>query len=496
MRASATYEAGGNSARTRGWNAPTVSPNDTLNYLGSLRDRSRSAVRNNGYAKGTIDVLVRNIVGTGIKPLSKAADADVRRAIQALWLRWTDFSDADGLLDFYGQQAQAVRCWHEAGEAFLRLRWRRTEDGLPVPLQVQVLEPELCPHTYNSTTPSGNRIRAGIEFDVIGRRVAYWFYATRPGDLQDWDASDLRRVPAESVVHLFDPLRAGQIRGVPHLTQALIKLFELDKYDDATLLRQQIGNLFAAFLRKPETEGGSADINPVTGLPAETTSPEGKPVVGLDAGSFHELGPGEEVQFSDPPDPPATYPSFVKSQLMSISAATGVPYEVLTGDWSGTNDRLARVILHEFRRGITGRQHHIVAFQLCRKVWGAWFESAVLSGALQIGPAAYRSDPDFWSGVKWCPQGWPYIHPVQDVASTRAAIKAGFTSRSSAVSEQGEDAEVIDAEQAADNERAAGLGLAYDSSTDGGAPAAPADAVPAIPPDDDEDSEQRRADKE
>src|SRR5687768_17896336 len=56
----------------------------------------------------------------------------------------------------------------------------------------------------------------------------------------DLDSGQLRRVPAESVIHLYDPLRPGQLRGIPHLTQALIKLHEVDKYDDAVLLRQQL----------------------------------------------------------------------------------------------------------------------------------------------------------------------------------------------------------------------------------------------------------------
>ena len=467
----AVYEAGAQTRRTLNWKAPTVQPNDAvLSNLSTLRDRSRQAVRNDGWAKGTIDKLVTNIVGTGIKPLSKAADPEFRRAVQALWFTWTDESDADNILDFYGQQQQAVRAWLEAGEVFVRLRERLPEDGLSVPLQVQVLEPELCPYTHNTTLPSGNRVRAGVEFDAIGRRVAYWFHPQRPGDLQDWDESQLRRVPAEFVLHIFDPLRPGQIRGLPLLTQALVRLWELDKFDDATLLRQQLANLFAGFVRRPAVDG--ADLHPLTGMEPDTTTTDGRPVLSLEPGIFQELGPGEEVQFSDPPNADPQYPSYMKQQLLSVSAATGVPYEVLTGDMTGLNDRVMRVVLHEFRRQIQGRQHHVVAYQLCRPVWAAWLDRVVLSGALGVPAAAYRRDPQPWAAVKWMPQGWPYIHPVQDVQAAQAAIKAGFTSRAAVVSEQGEDAEVIDAEQAQDNRRAAEFGLAYESGT-GAPPAAP-----------------------
>ncbi len=475
-----TYEAASVTRRTLDWQAPTLGPNQAaLANLATLRDRSRIAVRNDGYAKGVIDKLVTNIIGTGIKPLSKAQDADFRRSVQELWLRWTDVSDADGLLDWYGQQAQAVRCWLEAGEVFVRIRMRLPSDGLPVPLQVQVLEPEMCPHDYNvfgSTT--GSRVRAGIEFDSIGRRRSYWFYGSRPGDLQDWDVSDLRPVPAESVIHLYDPLRAGQIRGLPHLTQALIRLRELDKFDDATLLRQQISNLFAGFISRPNADGSA--LNPLTGLAADDTMDDGRPVVGLEPGIMQELGPGEEINWSAPPDAGSGYEGFVRQQLMAVCAATGTPYEVLTGDMRGVNDRTVRVILHEFRRAIVARQHQIVAHQLCRRVWTAWLDRVFLSGSLPI-PAEYAKDPTPWSAVRWMPQGWPYLHPVQDVQAAKAAIRAGFTSRSACVSEQGEDSEVIDAEQAADNVRADDLGLTYESDCRQAPTAGPALAPAAEP---------------
>ena len=45
------------------------------------------------------------------------------------------------------------------------------------------------------------------------------------------------------------------------------------------------------------------------------------------------------------------------------------------------------------------------------------------------------------------------------------AVRAGFKSRAEVVSEQGYDAEAIDREIAADNERADSLGLEYDSDS-------------------------------
>jgi capsid protein len=95
-----------------------------------------------------------------------------RTQIQRLWLAWTDEADADGLTDFYGLQAMAARAMFEAGECFLRFRPRRPDDGLAVPLQLQMLSSEHLPLSKCETLPNGNEIIFGIELDRIGRRVA------------------------------------------------------------------------------------------------------------------------------------------------------------------------------------------------------------------------------------------------------------------------------------------------------------------------------------
>ncbi|MFN5588244.1 MAG: phage portal protein, partial [Holosporales bacterium] len=51
-----------------------------------LRSRSRDMARKNAYAANGIEAIVANAVGTGIKPQSKTADADIRKTIQERWL--------------------------------------------------------------------------------------------------------------------------------------------------------------------------------------------------------------------------------------------------------------------------------------------------------------------------------------------------------------------------------------------------------------------------
>lgn len=92
----------------------------------------------------------------------------------------------------------------EGGEALIRLRYRRPEDGLTVTLQLQVLEPEHLSVHLNTQAENGNVIRAGIEFDRLGRRVAYPLYRAHPeeGALSPMSGAgglETVRVPAEEI---------------------------------------------------------------------------------------------------------------------------------------------------------------------------------------------------------------------------------------------------------------------------------------------------------
>lgn len=461
MVAVARYDSAGNGRRLIGWATPSTGPNRAIVGLQNIRNRARDAGRNEWGAKTARTRWAANLVGTGILARPKIADTALRAKLIALWDDWAEECDADGVLDLYGLQALVARNWIEAGEVFIRLRPRRLEDGLAAPLQLQALEAEMVPLLDADSHPgmsAGHTIRSGIEFDAMGRRVAYWFYRHHPGDAATSAISttDLVRVPAGQVLHIFEPDRPGQLRGVSEFAAILPKLRGIGNFDDAVLHRQEIANLFAFFVTRPP-EDGAPVIDPLTGQPIETGF-DGAPITGLEPGIGQELAPGEDVKFSTPPDAGTNYGDYMRNQHQYVAAGAGVPYELLTGDLRDVSDRALRVILLEFRRHCQQRQWHILIPQLCRKVRRAWAQACVLAGTLTEAEAAAARQ------VEWAPQGWDYLHPVQDVDARIKEIRAGLKTRSAAILEKGDDPWAVEAEMAADNARADALGLTLDSN--------------------------------
>lgn len=452
------HEVAGSGRRAVAWSPGNPGAISALLVTGdALRTRSRDLVRRNAWANAALEAFVANAVGTGIKPQSLVANADQRLAIQSLWSTWTDEADAAGLTDLYGLQALACRSMLEGGECLVRLRPRRMEEGLSVPLQLQLLESEHLPATLNQRLDNDHLIRAGIEFDRLGRRVAYHLYLSHPQDVALAPMSrhgglDTVRVPASEVLHLFRPLRPGQIRGEPWLARALVKLHELDQYDDAELVRKKTAAMFAGFI----TRAGPEDP-----LPGDLPDDSGVGLTGLEPGTLQILEPGEDVKFSDPADVGGTYEAFLRTQFRAIAASIGITYEQLTGDLTGVNYSSIRAGLLEFRRRCEMLQHAVLVFQLCRPIWHAWLDAAVLSGALEL--PGYRRRRGLYRTCKWVPQGWNWVDPEKEFNAMILAIRAGLISRSEAISSFGYDAESIDAEIARDAARADALGLVLDT---------------------------------
>lgn len=485
----ARYDAAGSGRRMAGWTAPTTGPNRAIEGLQKIRDRARDVVRNDWTGESAIQKWTTSLIGIGIRPrLSKKRlpSAERRMVLTDLWEDFCNESDADGVLTFYGQQTLGVRAWLGDGEVFIRRRPRRANSDLAVPLQVQLVEAEFVPMLdvdQYTGMPVGNRIRSGIELDRAGQRVAYWMFREHPGDGQRGgyiDPSKLLRVPASEVKHLFVPKRPGQLRGVSELAPILPQLRDIGSYRDAVLMRQQLANLFVAFLTR-KVGADEDDVDPLTGKAIEGSFDE--PLRPMAPGQFQELDEGQDVKFANPPEAGTTFSDYLRTELLGPAAASGLPYEVFSGDIREVSDRTLRVIINEFRRLAEQRQWQVIIPMLCQPVRNWWAEAAVLAG--KVAP----SELDAVKRVEWAPHGWAYIHPVQDPQGKKLEVEAGFRSRSSVIGERGDDPETVDRERADDMEREKDLELWVDPV----AAAAPGKAGGTKPDQDGIDNEEYTA---
>lgn len=444
------YEASASGRRLNGWDAPELGPNQAATAeLTILRRRMRASIRNNPWLSRGLKADVANEVGTGIIPRSKAPDADFRAATRVLWNDWAPYADAAGVLNAYGVQWQAVRARKESGEVFVRIRQRRPQDALPVPIQFQVLEAEFCPVNLNKKASNGNDIISGIELDALGRRVAYWMYKKHPHDGQ-MSYSELTRVPAEQIMHHYIPLRPGQLRGDPNAVQALVRAHLFDKYDDAELSRKETRAQYTGVIHRPDYGADDYRYDPISGEPLEDDD-NGVPMLDLEPGTFPSLLPGEEVKLFDGDESGSGYADFQRHQLLAVAAGSDVPYELTTGDYRGINDRVWRAIMNQYRKEVEQVQDLFTIQQICRVMWNSFIDAAVLSGAVQA-PDFDKKRHEYIRADHRAP-AWPTIHPLIDANAKKINRDGGIESRQGQIAESGWDAEDVDQQRAEDQQR-------------------------------------------
>lgn len=436
------YEGAAAGRRTQGWNRASGDASaSTGPFVGRLRDVARDLVRNNPYAESAVTTIVDHAVGWGIVAKPKPIN---RRAQQA-WDAWanTTACDADGRHDFAGLQKLVMRTVVEAGEVLIRRRFRLPADNLPIPLQLQVLEPDyLDTSKHGITLPNGGRIVYGVEFDPIGRRVAYWLFPEHPGN-SAWPVAASQRIPAEGMLHVFKPTRPGAARGASWFAPVLLRMKDFDEFEDATLMKQKIAACLAVI-----TSDVDGTMSPI-GTADDSTSP------GLDLlqpGIVHNAPPGREVTVVQPPSV-REYPEYVQTSLRSIAAGLGVTYEDLTGDYTELPFSAARMSRLRHWARVDDWRWRMLVPQFCVPAWTWAMDAATVMGLTGgIAPEA-----------RWTAPPMPMIEPDKEGLAYQRNIRASIMSLSEAIRERGYDPDELLAEIAADNGKLDSLGIVSDS---------------------------------
>ena len=380
------YDGASRAQRLAHWSTSSSGPRAEIAAGGAtLRARSHELCRNNTHIAKARQEWVTHIVGAGIVPRADTGDAALDERIDALWEAWGRECYPSSALGIYGLQRLAASAWWESGEVLLRRRLRRTEDGLTVPLQVELLEPDYLDESRDGTTQSGRRVVGGIEFDALGRRVAYWLYPEHPGE--SWvftsGSGESKRIKARDIAHLYEETRPGQVRGVPYIHPSMLRAWELDGYQDAETMRARLQATLVATvhgdrgLAAPIDEDG----NPVGAI----TDASGALVEDLSPGSIIYAPDGTEIDIHQPTQVPG-YKDFAEASVRAIAAGIGMPYELVSGDLSGVNYSSIRYGSRGWESRVSALQQTVFIPLALQPIREWWLDLAELSGQIPILP--------------------------------------------------------------------------------------------------------------
>jgi lambda family phage portal protein len=495
------YAGARKSRLTAGFGSGETSADAELDSsLINLRARSRELVRDAAFARRARQVVVNNVIGSGIGVQAQIRSTrdtlrkDVNDAVETAWWKWCDADSCHtgGQLHFHDLERAAMAQVFEAGEVLIRIHPRRF-GGSRVPLALELIEAERLASHYVQPTglPPGAEYRMGVEHDAYGRPAAYWLRERHPGDLK-WTVGGserLTRVPADQIFHLRVITRWPQTRGEPWLHAVVRKLHDVDGYSESEVVAARAAAAYMGIIETPDQE------SPLAGTPQA----DGSRAFDLEPGLSVRLAPGEKFSSYSPNRPNAAMEAFMRHMLREIGVGADVPYESISGDYSQSNYSSSRLSLLESRDTWKHLQQWFIR-SFREPLHRMWLQQAVLSGALpQVNRSEYAIDPSKYEAVQFKPRGWSWVDPTKEVAAYKEAVMAGFTTVSDVIAATGNGQdleEVLDARER-ELQMMDDKGLKFDTSpgmaTGQQPPAPPAPPAPAADEEDDDDDQPEAA---
>lgn len=399
------YDGAKQGRRGESFNARHTSANVEIGAaLSILRNRSRDLARNTSDGARVLKVKGALAIGTGIRAVPDNGSDRIDRQARDAWEEWCATSDIEGEQCFEGQQLTAYNAMHEGGDSLIRFVPTRFERG-KVPLKLQVLEGDFLDGSRDRATYEGIRSRLGVGLGDWDRRLGYWLHPDHPGELNYRGTAFVSKfVTKADIVHLYVPLRAGQLRGVPIFAPVLLNARDLADLMEAVLLKAKTEACFSVFVKTDGAQTGT--------LGKAVKEGEGgivrRIIERLAPGMIGYLNPGEDVVPLQPSGTSQFDPIWL-AHKMSFAAGTDITYDQLSGDMKRATYSSLKAADRITRRLTAQEQTLLLIPRMMRPVTDRWTQAALDAGVLRPRRGGYR---------------WDYILPAVEPIDPRKDLEA------------------------------------------------------------------------
>jgi lambda family phage portal protein len=420
--------------------------------LVTMRNRSRALARDDVYVKRYLTLLKTNVVGDkGMVLQVKARNTNNTMDTignQIIEDSWSQFGlkgncTADGRLSWVDLQKYVIEATARDGEAFVQVvRNRAFIHGIAY----HPIEADLIDEQKNERLKNGGEIRMGIEVDQYQRPVAYWVKKRHPGDYDfaTVTINQSERIDAKNIIHVYDPIRAGQTRGEPWMHSAISQLKMLNAHREAELVASRMAASKMGFFTSDSGEDAPAD-----------DYENNVPIIDAEPGTFHQLPAGVDFKPFDPSHPATAFSDFQKGILRGIASGLNVSYASLSNDLEGTSYSSIRQGALEERDAYKMMQQFLLD-HFVLQAYGVWLMHVMEFGYIPIPASRF---PKFFTASHFRGRGWQWVDPQKEVNAAVEAMHNGIMSMQDVSTQYGRDIEETLSQWQRDKELADQFGL-------------------------------------
>lgn len=407
----------------------------------ALRNQVRYLERNHDLTRGAIGVLVNNTVGPqgiGVEFQPRRLDGTIHEAyasaLTAAWRDWCRRPEVTAQYGMGGMQRLMARTLYRDGEVFAqRIRGMvpLLDHGTQVPYSVELIEPDLLPLDFDD---EARGIRQGVERSAWGRAVAYHVFKGHPEDAVAWRArqpGDLKRVPADRMLHTALRDRIGQLRGVSAFASVINRIEDIKDYEESERIAAKVAAMITGYVKR---NAGADGFDPA-GLELDAEGRLMPRQMSLQAGAIIDtLAVGEEIGLLDPNRPNPNLVTFRDGQLRAMAAGIGASFSSIARNYNGTYSAQRQELVEQW-------VHYMVLCDLftsgaVRPMVEDFIEVADLS---RVVPMPKDLKPGTHDDVLYVAPSMPWIDPLREINAWLAAVQAGFASEYEVLRKQGKN---------------------------------------------------------
>ena len=432
------------------WYTWAESPdNDILWDLDDLRAKSRALYMNNELAGAALKKMRTKIVGTGLLPkptinyqvagISKEKAREYEKIIKAKFNTWASSSNADfnRMHDFFTIQALVQLSWIMNGDAFV-IPKRKKRNGVEIDLCLQMIEADrvMNPrHSYNQL------IKGGVEFSENGDLLKYYISDRHPGD----SFSEIKGYPVfnslgrRNILHIFEPERMGQRRGVPLLASIIYPIKTLGRYKEAELVAAAINASLGFIVETKDAEGfinTSAFGN--SGEDGEIPAGARTDKISLEHGLGVIAKDGETIKEFTTTRPNKNYKDFVDAVYEEIGAQLEIPHEVLMSSFKASYSAAKASLEEAHQRFLVCRK--LLERTLCQPVYEEFILELIRNGDVDC-PRFFEDATVRYAFTRciWVGSGKSSLDPLKEANANKTALENFTTTRGIISAESGLD---------------------------------------------------------
>jgi len=421
-------------------------------------------IQNSGRLRGAADQVIADTVGVELV-LNPQPDLEglgysteeIAALVRTIKRRWKRYAWSKRECDMRGklivpQMIDIALRWDMAyGEALGVLSYMKPAERRRYGI---VAGTKMCMVTPTKLVQDTNEIEGlfqGVIHDPNGRPIAYRIEEKETGIIRKRDHRAVDTDGRDLVVHVFDPMDAGDVRGISRLTAAFREHIQQEVLVDTTIQTAILQTVFAATLtsKSPSKEAFEAISQLGDDVPASPGSDqplsfaaeyreyflaqmeraaESEIAIGSDPRVSH-LAPDEDLKLHAAQTPGPQFLPVNNELSRGMARAIGITFGGLTMNHTNATYSSVRMENSSIWPVVTRRRERAAA-PICQAIYESWLDEEVGEGRIAVkgGYDVFASNRDRFTWALW--QG-PAKPSADDLKSAKGASERLYNGTSS-----------------------------------------------------------------